>query len=70
MELCCGALIGMGESDEQRIELLLQLQELDPTEVPLNFLIPDPAPHWVANSRWRRGRPSAGSPFSGSACPV
>jgi len=34
MELCCGALIGMGESDEQRIELLVQLQELDPTEVP------------------------------------
>jgi biotin synthase len=34
MELCCGALIGMGETDEQRIELLTQLQELDPTEVP------------------------------------
>jgi len=42
MELCCGALIGMGESDEQRIELLTQLQELDPTEVPLNFLNPRP----------------------------
>ncbi len=42
MELCCGALIGMGESDGQRIELLGQLQELDPTEVPLNFLNPRP----------------------------
>lgn len=42
MELCCGALIGMGESDEQRIELLGQLQALDPTEVPLNFLNPRP----------------------------
>jgi biotin synthase len=42
MELCCGALVGMGESDEQRIELLLQLQDLDPTEVPLNFLNPRP----------------------------
>ena len=42
MELCCGALIGMGESDDQRIELLVQLQELDPTEVPLNFLNPRP----------------------------
>ncbi len=42
MELCCGALIGMGESDGQRIELILQLQELDPTEVPLNFLNPRP----------------------------
>ena len=42
MELCCGALIGMGESDDQRVELLTQLQELDPTEVPLNFLNPRP----------------------------
>jgi biotin synthase len=42
MELCCGALIGMGETVEQRIELLAQLQELDPTEVPLNFLNPRP----------------------------
>ena len=42
MELCCGALIGMGESDEQRIELLVHLQELGPTEVPLNFLNPRP----------------------------
>jgi len=42
MELCCGALIGMGETDEQRIELLGQLRELDPTEVPLNFLNPRP----------------------------
>jgi biotin synthase len=42
MELCCGALLGMGESVEQRVELLGQLQELDPTEVPLNFLNPRP----------------------------
>ena len=42
MELCCGALVGMGESDAQRVELLLQLQELDPTEVPVNFLNPRP----------------------------
>jgi biotin synthase len=42
MELCCGALIGMGETDEQRIELLFELRELDPTEVPVNFLNPRP----------------------------
>ena len=42
MELCCGALIGMGESEEQRVELLLELRELDPTEVPVNFLNPRP----------------------------
>ncbi len=42
MELCCGALLGMGESVGQRLELLGQLVELDPTEVPLNFLNPRP----------------------------
>jgi biotin synthase len=42
MELCCGALINVGETVAQRIELLTQLQELDPTEVPLNFLNPRP----------------------------
>lgn len=42
MELCCGALLGMGETDAQRLELLGQLGELDPTEVPLNFLNPRP----------------------------
>jgi biotin synthase len=42
MELCCGALIGMGETEAQRIELLTQLQALEPTEVPINFLNPRP----------------------------
>ncbi len=42
MELCCGALVGMGESTAQRVELLTQLQELAPTEVPVNFLNPRP----------------------------
>ncbi len=34
--------IGMGETDAQRIELIGELQEVDPTEVPLNFLNPRP----------------------------
>ncbi len=42
MELCCGVLLGMGESDEQRIEMLGQLREVAPAEVPLNFLNPRP----------------------------
>jgi len=42
MELCCGALLGMGETDEQRIELLLQLRDAKPAEVPINFLNPRP----------------------------
>jgi biotin synthase len=42
MELCCGGLVGMGETLEQRAELAAQLAELDPHEVPLNFLNPRP----------------------------
>ncbi len=42
MQLCCGGLVGMGESLEQRAELAVQLAELDPHEVPLNFLNPRP----------------------------
>jgi biotin synthase len=42
MELCCGVLLGMGETDEQRVELLCQLRTLEPAEVPLNFLNPRP----------------------------
>jgi biotin synthase len=42
MELCCGALLGMGETDAQRVELILELRDVGPTEVPLNFLNPRP----------------------------
>jgi biotin synthase len=42
MQLCCGALLGMGETVEQRLELLSQLREVDPAEVPVNFLNPRP----------------------------
>jgi biotin synthase len=42
MELCCGGLVGMGESLEQRAELATQLAALEPDEVPLNFLNPRP----------------------------
>ena len=42
MELCCGVLLGMGESVAQRVELLDQLRQVDPVEVPVNFLNPRP----------------------------
>ncbi|MDP1805924.1 MAG: biotin synthase BioB [Acidimicrobiales bacterium] len=42
MELCCGVLLGMGESDEQRLELIGQLRDVGPAEVPVNFLNPRP----------------------------
>ncbi|GAA1523682.1 biotin synthase BioB [Dactylosporangium maewongense] len=42
MEVCCGGILGLGETVEQRAEFAIQLQELDPHEVPLNFLNPRP----------------------------
>lgn len=42
MELCCGVLLGMGESVAQRVELLAELRQVDAVEVPVNFLNPRP----------------------------
>jgi biotin synthase len=42
MEVCCGGILGMGETLEQRAEFAAQLAELEPDEVPLNFLNPRP----------------------------
>jgi biotin synthase len=42
MEVCCGGILGLGETVEQRAEFAVQLAELDPHEVPLNFLNPRP----------------------------
>ena len=40
LELCCGGIIGMGESTRQRIELAFSISTLEPDEVPINILIP------------------------------
>ena len=42
MEVCCGGIVGMGETVAQRAEFAAQLAELAPDEVPLNFLNPRP----------------------------
>jgi biotin synthase len=42
MEVCCGGILGMGETLEQRAEFAAQLAALEPDEVPLNFLNPRP----------------------------
>lgn len=40
--VCCGGIFGIGESDEDRVELAMTLRELDVDSIPVNFLNPVP----------------------------
>lgn len=39
-EICCGGIVGLGESVEDVAEMLLEIQAINPQAVPINFLIP------------------------------
>ena len=42
LELCSGGIIGMGECDEDLVDLALGLREVNPDSIPLNMLHPVP----------------------------
>lgn len=42
LEICCGGIIGLGETMEQRIQMALEIRELGVKSVPVNVLHPVP----------------------------
>ncbi|MCS7303811.1 MAG: biotin synthase BioB [Thermoguttaceae bacterium] len=42
LEICCGGLLGMGEKDEDVVDLALELARLEVAAIPINFLNPIP----------------------------
>ncbi len=42
LEACCGGIVGMGETDEDLVDMALTLRRLEVTSIPINFLNPRP----------------------------
>ncbi len=51
METCCGGIVGLGESEEDLIDLVFALRELEVDSVPVNFLDPRPGTALAAHQR-------------------
>jgi biotin synthase len=56
METCCGGIVGLGESEEDLLDLAFALRDLDVDSIPVNFLDPRPgtalAKHQRINPRY------------------
>ncbi|MDR2027877.1 MAG: biotin synthase BioB [Prevotellaceae bacterium] len=39
-EICCGGIIGLGESRTDIVDMLFEIRDINPQSVPINFLIP------------------------------
>jgi biotin synthase len=39
-EICCGGIVGLGESSTDVVDMLFEIKDINPQSVPINFLIP------------------------------
>ncbi len=39
-EICCGGIVGLGETTEDIVDMLFEIRDINPQAVPINFLIP------------------------------
>ncbi len=51
LELCCGGLLGMGESPGDRVDLAFALKDVGADSIPVNFLDPRPGTLLAGHSR-------------------
>jgi biotin synthase len=51
METCCGGIVGLGESEDDLLDLAFALRDLDVDSVPVNFLDPRPGTPLADRSR-------------------
>lgn len=70
INVCCGGIVGMGESRRDRAGLVAQLTNMEPypESVPINNLVQVEGTRWRAPKRWIRSSSSAPSPWRASPC--
>ena len=70
LKVCCGGIIGMGESARDRAQLLRTLANLPqhPESVPINQLVQVPARRWPTPPPSTRSISCAPSPWRASSC--
>lgn len=49
LDVCCGGILGLGESREDRIKMAFEVKNLDIKSIPLNFLMPIPGTPMALN---------------------